>query len=225
MTSSLSSTISPSDCSTSQAEMEKSRGSVESKSNTAEKMKAAMELKHSDKCRMMSPVEESEEAITAKVLPSPSPPSRQEMLEHNITHVPFRNWCPHCLAGKAKSMKHMQGAGLGVSETPVVSMDYMFMGDRGRESTGEGEEEEIIINDEKYEVENGDDQKAKILVIRDAKSRVCAAIPVPKKGLEADGWSLKETLRFLEFLGYTNIVSKSDQEKALEALFTKVRTH
>ena len=224
MTSSLSSTISPSDCSTSQAEMEKSRGSVESKSNTAENMKAAMELIHSDRCKLMSPVEESEEAITAKVLPSPSPPSRQEMLEHNITHVPFRNWCPHCLAGKAKSMKHMQGAGLGVSETPVVSMDYMFMGDRSKEADVEGEDEEVI-SDEKYEIEDSDDQKSKILVIRDAKSRVCAAIPVPKKGLDADGWSLKETLRFLEFLGYTNIVLKSDQEKALEALFNKVRTH
>ena len=139
--------------------MERSRGSVKSESNTAEKMKAAMEIRCSDKC--VSPVEESEEAITAKVLPSPSPPSRQEMLEHNITHVPFRNWCPHCLAGKAKSMKHMQGAGLGVSETPVVSMDYMFMGDRSKEADVEGEYEEVI-SDEKYEIEDSDDQKSKI---------------------------------------------------------------
>ena len=26
-------------------------------------------------------------------------------------------------------MKHMKGAGLGASEIPIVSLDYMFMGD------------------------------------------------------------------------------------------------
>ena len=60
--------------------------------------------------------------------------------------------------------------------------------------------------------------------MRDARSRVCSAIHVPKKGLDPDDWSLKESLRFHEMLGYTNIVLKSDQEKALDALFVKVRT-
>ena len=103
-------------------------------------------------------------------------------------------------------MKHMQGAGLGASETTVVSMDYMFMGDGGTEAAVEGEEEDVV-NDEKYEVETKNDLKSKILVVRDAKSRVCAAIPVPKKGLDDEGWSLKKTLRFLEFLGGTPILS------------------
>ena len=37
------------------------------------------------------PVEEGDEATQVRTLPSPSPPSRQEMLEHNITHWPFRS--------------------------------------------------------------------------------------------------------------------------------------
>ena len=37
--------------------------------------------------------------------------------------------------------------------------------------------------------------------------------------------SLKETLRFLEFLGYANLVMKSDQEAALKAIMAKVRSH
>ena len=61
--------------------------------------------------------------------------------------------------------------------------------------------------------------------MRDARSRVCSAIPEPKKGLDTDCWSLKESLRFVEFLCYTNIVLKSDQENALDALLVKVRTH
>ena len=200
-------------------------GSDDEESNTAENMKAAVKSGGEVGDKSMSPVEEADEAVTARVLPSPSPPSRQEMLEHNITHMPFRSWCPHCMAGKAKAMKHIQGAGLGVCETPIVSMDYMFMGDRSKEDVSEGEDEETITSDEKYKAENNDDTKAKILVIRDARSRVCSAIPMPKKGLDADDWSLKESLRFLEFLGYTSVVMKSDQEKALEALFNKVRTH
>ena len=35
------------------------------------------------------PIEDDEEAVKVKMLPSPSPPSRQEMLEHNLTHWPF----------------------------------------------------------------------------------------------------------------------------------------
>ena len=81
----------------------------------------------------MMPLEESEEAAKVRLLPSPTPPSRQEMLEHNISHMPFRSWCPHCVAGKAKANKHVHTGGLEASETPVVSMDYMFMGDRSSE--------------------------------------------------------------------------------------------
>ena len=183
--------------------MTAAEGLVSNKGNTSGEVKADDEVKIDKNAQMMSPVEESDEAVTAKVLPSPSPPSRQEMLEHNITHMPFRNWCPHCLAGKAKSTKHMQGAGLGVSETPIISMDYMFMGDKNTDVNEEDAEEDARISEDKFEEEDKDDQKAKILVMRDARSRLCGATPVPKKGLDAEGWSLKESLRFLELLGYT----------------------
>ena len=35
--------------------------------------------------------EESQEGAQAKRLRSPAAPSRQEMLEHNLTHYPFRS--------------------------------------------------------------------------------------------------------------------------------------
>ena len=103
-------------------------------------------------------------------------------------------------------------------------MDYMFMGDKSSSESVEEESEETV-GDEQYESDDKDDNKAKILVIRDARSKAIAAIPVPRKGLDADKWNLKESLRFLECLGYMNLVMKSDQEKALEALFTKIKTH
>ena len=44
------------------------------------------------KC-VMSFEEEEEEALRPRGVPTPSPPSRQERLEHELTHLPFRSWC------------------------------------------------------------------------------------------------------------------------------------
>ena len=167
------------------------------------------------------PVEEGDEAIDIKLLPSPSPPSRQEMLEHNLTHWPFRSWCKHCVAGKAKATKHSQSGATAASEVPVISMDYAFMGDKDNEDT----EAKAMDAEADFEFNDADESKSKILVIRDSKSRVCTAIPVPRKGADNEEWNLKESLRFLEFLGYSNIVLKSDQERALSSLIRKIRTH
>ena len=93
----------------------------------------------------------------------------------------------------------------------MVSMDYAVMGDQNMEE----DEEEHVVGDDDYEANDADKTKANILVARDSRSRVCAAIPVPQKGLDSDEWSLNECLRFVEFLGYTNVVLKSDQGKAL----------
>lgn len=218
----MSSTVSPDGSSTSPGIAE-AEGEVEGEmGNNAVTMKEAME---EGECRQVMPAdEEPNEAITARVLPSPVPPSRQEMLEHNITHTPYRSWCPHCVAGKAKSTKHSQGQGLEASEVPVVCMDYMFMGSKVEVDEDE-EEDKGIVGDDDIGNEEADDTKAKILVMRDSKSKAMAAIPVKRKGVDGEDWALKESLRFLEFLGYTNVIMKSDQERALEALFNKIRTH
>ena len=70
------------------------------------------------------------------------PPSRQEMLEHNITHGPFGNWCRHCVAGRAKANKYSPSGGKSASEVPVVSLDYALMGDASKHDTEEDVVEE-----------------------------------------------------------------------------------
>ena len=42
---------------------------------------------------------ESEEAKPPEVLRDPGAPTPREIEEHNVTHMPFRSWCPHCVAG------------------------------------------------------------------------------------------------------------------------------
>ena len=100
-------------------------------------------------------------------------------------------------------------------------MDYAFMGDKDADDA----KEDTLDAEVEHDRNEADDTKANILIARDSKSRVCVAIPVPKKGADSEDWNLKETLRFLDVLGYSNIILKSDQERALASLIKKIRTH
>ena len=44
---------------------------------------------------------EEEEAEPKRIAPSPTLPSAAEIDDHRICHFPYRNWCPHCVAGRA----------------------------------------------------------------------------------------------------------------------------
>ena len=32
----------------------------------------------------------------------PGEPSEEERREHNLTHLPYRSWCKHCVGGRGK---------------------------------------------------------------------------------------------------------------------------
>ena len=102
--------------------MTAAEGLVHDSGNTSEEVKADDEIKIDKNAQIVSPVEESDEAVTAKVLPSPSPPSRQEMLEHNITHAiqelvsPLPVWQSEvgqahagCRSGSQRNSNHQHG--------------------------------------------------------------------------------------------------------------------
>ena len=50
--------------------------------------------------------QDAEEAAEAKVPRVSVRPTQEEVEKHNVTHTPFRSWCPCCAAGKAKSEPH-----------------------------------------------------------------------------------------------------------------------
>ena len=48
-------------------------------------------------------IDESEqggEAQSGKGVTKPAEPTRKEWEEHQLTHVPFRSWCPFCVKGR-----------------------------------------------------------------------------------------------------------------------------
>ena len=47
-------------------------------------------------------IDEQQEAKKAKGLPTPPQPTEQERMEHELTHLPYRSWCPVCARSKAE---------------------------------------------------------------------------------------------------------------------------
>merc|ERR1711978_680622 len=67
-----------------------------------------------------------EAAVGDKMKRPPRAPSAEEWRMHRATHVPFRSWCPKCVAGRAVRGDHSE-AEAPIDETPQGSMDYCFL--------------------------------------------------------------------------------------------------
>ena len=66
--------------------------------NFEEKAQYKKEVKSGD--------EEHQPAIRAKAATTPYMPTPQEVQEHNLTHLPYRNWCPIFVRGKGRTTNH-----------------------------------------------------------------------------------------------------------------------
>ena len=65
----------------------------------------------------------SEEAMRVRKLVDPKRPSKQEVGEHFLSHLPFRNWCPHCMKGKAKELDCRRSGGAEGGDLPEFHLD------------------------------------------------------------------------------------------------------
>ena len=61
----------------------------------------------------------------------PKLPSQVEVQQHCLTHMPYRNWCPHCVRGRGKEMDHTSKRAAEEESLPEYHMDYCFPGDEG----------------------------------------------------------------------------------------------
>ena len=51
-------------------------------------------------------------------------PSQKEIDDHELTHIPFRSWCKHCVFGRAQSHPHYKDKETEKPGHPTVSWDY-----------------------------------------------------------------------------------------------------
>ena len=51
-------------------------------------------------------VEDDTVVQPAKALPQPKVPTAAEVAAHCLTHLPYRSWCPHCVASRRPNTQH-----------------------------------------------------------------------------------------------------------------------
>ena len=108
--------------------------------------------------------EGEEEAIVPRKMKNPRQPTKIEVEEHNLTHMPFRQWCPHCVRGKAINSPHKakeERPEDTLEDMSRISMDYWYMG----------------INDEKA-------QNNPMLMVIDESTGAVIALAVGRKGVQ-----------------------------------------
>ena len=70
----------------------------------------------------------SGETKTARILRTPEPPTDAARMAHDATHVPFRDWCPICVASRGRSSPHRRVVVNKTTDTlPKFQTDYMFI--------------------------------------------------------------------------------------------------
>ena len=129
----------------------------------------------------------------------PKLPSEDEVRQHYLTHMPYRNWCPHCVRGRGKEMEHRRR---DASEhcMPEYHMDYCFPGDE-------------------------DGQRLTILTIVERHSKMKKAVVVPAKG-STGRYAAKMVMELIMECGDKDraIIIKSDQEPSIKFLVDDVCT-
>eukprot|EP00971_Amphidinium_carterae_P110018 2179228-Amphidinium_carterae.1 len=65
-----------------------------------------------------------QEANIPRTLKTPTLPSQQEIDEHNLTHLPYRDWCKHCVQGKSRSQHHQRR---GLTKQSITQVDDAFL--------------------------------------------------------------------------------------------------
>ena len=61
-------------------------------------------------------------------LKAPHRVTKEEREAHEVTHMPYRAWCPHCVQARGRNTPHRPRADdAKASGVPKIAMDYVFM--------------------------------------------------------------------------------------------------
>ena len=161
-----------------------------------------------------------EEGEGARTINPGFKPSVEEVNNHNLTHIPFRSWCPFCVAGKAKDNPHFR-VDQEDSDMNILDMDYMFLS--GKEPSAEVGVDQVSDEEEEEEEEaEGKEKSMPVLVSYDRRHKYVFARVVPRKG--AHPYTIRRVGQDItKILGYNRVHIKSDQERAIKKIKSQVR--
>ena len=166
---------------------------------------------------------EGAESAKPKLLRSPGMPSRREWEEHQLTHLPFRDWCPHCVQCRSQNNPHRRSAQDDKDEEEknrsmtTVAFDYAYLNEKMNK-----------ITEDEYDKlrSKGERTNKPIVVVHDRKSGGVAAHAVESKGT-GDKWACPRIIEDTVEMGYDGeaIVTKCDQEPAIKRLQAEIGEH
>ena len=131
-------------------------------------------------------------ARDTKTLHRSNEPTEQQRATHNLTHLPYRSWCEHCVQSKSREKQSKRQT----DKQPVIQIDYCV-------------------------VQTGPDVgKRLVLTAVDIQTGLATAVLVPHKGRHA--YSVAELKKFIYETGRTYGILQYDKRPALKALVTDV---
>ena len=142
--------------------------------------------------------DEFDEAMDLKTRKGIVRPSAEELRTHRITHMPFRDWCPECVAGRAKDHSHRSKDTTEKLSVPSVHFDYFFPRN-----------------------EKGGDYQV-VLVGKDRETKMFLAHAVPYKGADVECISEQLNRDLKKFGIHGNVTLRSDQEPAITNVLDEV---
>ena len=132
-------------------------------------------------------------------------PTQREKEEHEATHMPFRDWCAHCMMGRGRTHHHIaKQKSEDESRRPNIAMDYFFMKMESSPSAQSIPKESISC----------------VAVKEDRHPNIMSSVTL-KKGVE-EPWAVERVAKFIDLLGYREITFKSDTGPAIIAFRNRV---
>ena len=126
----------------------------------------------------------SEETKAVKMRKTPKQPSQREREEHEKTHLPFRDWCTHCIKAKSRNDPHKRETDVMKDEESrddaisTISFDFSYFNDKLGKMTKEEYNEAL---------RKGDKMNRPMVVLEDRETGTIVAHMCSQKG-PGDKW-------------------------------------
>ena len=152
----------------------------------------AMEVEAEEEGDVITGISEAREP---GALREPHLPSKAEIADHYRHHIPFRNWCPVCLAAAGREEPHRRNAmdREGEEVTPTFAFDYDHFGEGVTRKNGETKTENDVT----------------AMVMKNNSSGMVWAHTASCKGAK-DAWLVKKITKDIEYVGKRDVRLKCD---------------
>ena len=154
--------------------------------------------------------EAEEEHERQRTVRRPEAPTKEEIAEHRLTHIPMRPWCRHCMRGKGKRRPSRSVTGEFAEEhVPHVRLDYSPLDDKsGADAEDDGDDGCVTQT---------------VLVMQESQCGSVWSYAVEHKG-GTEQWVIDQICEDLETVGLRNerVIVKTDQEASANDIAREV---